>query len=95
MAKAVILRTFGGVYLMGNFQCSNGAWFDAEGCFKYCNLEKSEFLKEHQAGKLISNATFLGPRPRTGDDWYKHRENFIDVEIPYDDVEQEYFLAKK
>lgn len=88
MSKAVILKTNNGVLLLGNWQCSNGAYWDAEGCFKYCNGERIESLNRHQAYKLADQATTLGFRPKTGKDWYKHRENFIDIEIPYDEVDQ-------
>ena len=90
MAKAVILKTCHGVKLFGSIQCSNGAYFDAEGCFNYCNSPQGEFEKRLQAKKLLSNATLLGHKPKTDEEWYKNRENFIDVEIGYDDVNQEY-----
>lgn len=95
MAKAVILKTNEGVMLTGNFQCSNGVWFDAEGCFNYCNTNTTEALNKHQMHKLINNATLLGHQPITEPDWYKHRKNFIDVEIPYTDVIQEYQTPKE
>ena len=41
MAKVVILKTSEGVKLIGNFQCSKGAYWNAEGCFKYCNWKKA------------------------------------------------------
>ena len=90
MAKGVILKTSGGVYLIGTIQCSNGSWFDADGCYAYCNLEETEFWNEHQSRKLCSSATLLGHLPIVEKDWYKYRENFIDVEIPFDEVAQEY-----
>ena len=90
MSKAVILKTNEGILLVGAWQCSNGAYFDAEGCFKYCNSAESELTNKHQSFKLTSLATPLGFRPKEKDDWYKHRENFIDIGIPYDDVEQDY-----
>lgn len=90
MAKGVILLTDKGVKLMGSIQCSNGSYFDAEGCFNYCNGEKSELLNKHQANKLVANATSLNVRENAEDeDWYKNRENFKDVEIDYN-VDQTY-----
>lgn len=89
-ARGVILLTDEGVKLMGAIQCSNGAWFDSEGCFKYCNSEKSEYTNEHQAFKLKASATSLNVRPGLKDkDWYKDRNNFIDVNIDYT-VDQTY-----
>lgn len=35
--KGVILKTDDGIKLFGCLQCSNGSWYNAEGCFKYCN----------------------------------------------------------
>lgn len=85
MAKAVILRTNKGIYLFGSIQSSNGAWFDAEGCFNYCiDPEGREYYEKHQAFKLIAGATLLAHSPRMGELWYKGRENFVDVEIPYE-----------
>ena len=85
MAKGVILLTNKGTYLFGSIQCSNGAWFDAEGCFKYCQDEtEREYIEKHQAFKLISGATLLAHGTKAGELWYKGRENFIDVEIPYE-----------
>lgn len=95
MAKAVILKTNEGVMLTGNFQCSNGSWFDAEGCFNYCNANETEALNKHQMHKLINNATLLGHQPTAEPNWYKHRQNFIDIEIPYTDVIQEYQTPKE
>lgn len=90
MAKAVVLKTNYGVNLIGAWQCSNGSYWDAEGCFNYCNNERTESMNRHQASKLIYNSTTLAFNPKTDEDWYKHRENFIDIEIPYDNVIQEY-----
>lgn len=91
MSKAVILKTDRGVMIMGAWQCSNGSWFDAEGCFKYCNIDgKSDVYNEHQAKKLSFMSAHLAFRPKHDKDWYKYRENFIDIEIPFNEVEQEY-----
>lgn len=90
MAKAVILKTHKGIMLIGSWQCCNGAYWDAEGCFNYCNDTTSEYNKKHQSVKLYTNATLLGPNPKATEDWYKYRENFIDIEVPYDDVDQTY-----
>ena len=38
--KGVILKTDDGIKLFGCLQCSNGSWYNAEGCFKYCNDNK-------------------------------------------------------
>lgn len=75
MAKAVILKTSEGVKLVGSFQCSNGAYWDADGCFKYCNSESSETLNALQVTKLLYNATILGFEPKTKGDWYKDKKN--------------------
>ena len=77
--KVVILKTDEGVRLKGNMQCSNKAWWDAEGCFNYCQ-ERTEDMSRHQSLKLKSASTTIGHETTT-DDWYRHRENFIDVEI--------------
>ena len=77
--RAVIIKTDEGMKLKGNMQCSNGAWWNAEGCFNYCQ-ERTEFLSKHQALKLKSASTTIG-HETAGNDWYKHRENFIDIEI--------------
>lgn len=85
MAKATILKTNIGIMVMGSIQCSNGAWFDAEGCYKYCNEEeKSDIFCKLQSDKLIYNSTLLSREPEAPDDWYKHRENFIDIEIAFE-----------
>lgn len=90
MARAVVLKTSEGVKLIGSYQCSNGKYWDAEGCYWYCNIGTSERSNALQAQKLVSNATFLGFEPKMGEDWYKNRENFVDIEIDYQDVVQEY-----
>lgn len=90
MAKGVILLTDEGVKLMGSIQCSNGAYFDAEGCFNYCNNEKTESMNKHQAFKLKASSTSLNVRQNfKTPEWYKDRNNFIDVNIDYE-VDQTY-----
>lgn len=84
MAKAVVLKTDHGIKLFGNTQCSNGLWFDAQGCFNYCNMEVSENMQQLQASKLIYGSTTLASNPKQCSDWFKNRENFIDVEISYE-----------
>ncbi|MBQ6856859.1 MAG: hypothetical protein IJO13_07120 [Lachnospiraceae bacterium] len=90
MAKGVILKTNEGIKLMGNIQCSNGGWFDAEGCYNYCNIDErdpngnaSDTHASHQAFKLSAAATTLAHNPKTEKDWYRNKENFVDIEIPY------------
>lgn len=91
MSKAVILKTDRGVLITGAWQCSNGGWFDAQGCFNYCNVDgKSDTYIRNQVEKLLGITSLMGRRPKQDEDWYKNRENFIDIEIPYDEVEQEY-----
>ena len=46
--KGVILKTDDGIKLFGCLQCSNGSWYTAEGCFKYCNNNKSEKRNMHR-----------------------------------------------
>lgn len=81
MAKAVILKTDKGVMIMGAIQSSNGAWFNADGCYKYCQ-EETPWKSAHQSHKLIHNSSLIG-KETTSDDWYLHRENFVDIEIPF------------
>ena len=89
MAKVVILKTNKGVMMMGGWQCSNGAYWTAENCYKYCNSEDSDFFNSHQAHKLMNVATHLGFYPKAEEYWYKNRDNFVDIEIGYDEVDQE------
>ena len=84
MARVVILKTDQGIQLLGSTQSSNGAYFDAEGCFRYCNENKSEQRNRLQATKLSYIATLLAYKPKSESDWYKHRENFIDTEVKYE-----------
>lgn len=84
MAKVVILKTDQGIQLVGNIQSSNGAYFDAEGCFRYCNENKSEQRNRLQATKLSCISTLLAYEPKSGFDWYKRRENFIDTDVQYE-----------
>lgn len=91
MSKVVILVTNNGTKLIGTTQCSNGSWWDAEGCYKYCNSEGDEYWNQHQANKLLAIATDLGRDSVKDDKWYKNRNNFIDIEIPYN-TEQRYRL---
>ena len=89
-SNGVILLTDEGVKLIGSIQCSNGGWFDSEGCFKYCNSCGTEFNNKHQAFKLKASATSMNVRPNMKDEnWYKDRNNFIDVTINYS-VDQTY-----
>lgn len=84
MAKVIILKTNKGTKILGATQCSNGAYWDAEGCFKYCNLGNSDFYNKHQASKLLSIATDLGNECSNKDEWWKSRDNFIDLEINFE-----------
>lgn len=85
MAKATIFKTNIGIMMIGSIQCSNGAWFDAEGCYKYCNEDgMSNIFNKSQSDKLIYNSTLLSREPKAPDNWYKYRENFIDIEIAFE-----------
>ena len=84
MAKVTILRTNKGTKILGTTQCSNGAYWNAEGCYKYCNDMDTDFMKEHQAFKLVSIASDLGRDCVDEEQWWKNRDNFVDVEIDYD-----------
>lgn len=84
MAKVTILRTNKGTKILGTTQCSNGAYWNAEGCYKYCNDMDTDFMKEHQAFKLVSIASDLGYDCVDEEQWWKNRDNFVDVEIDYD-----------
>ena len=79
MTNVVILKTDVGLRLLGAMQCSNGAWFDATGCFNYCK-EENDSLAAHQAKKLKIMSALIG-REKAPADWYKHKENFIDYKI--------------
>lgn len=81
MAKAVILKTSVGTRIMGALQDCSGNWFDAEGCFNYCNDNNAD--SKHQASKLINLSSDLGNERVEDKEWYKNRNNFIDVEIDY------------
>lgn len=84
MTKVTILKTNNGTKILGTMQCSNGAYWDAEGCYKYCNnVGDSEIRKEVQAHKLLTITADLGHDSVEEKEWYKNRDNFIDVEIPY------------
>lgn len=92
MAKGVVLRTDRGIMLMGAIQCSNGAYFDAEGCFKFCNVSymiPKHQISRHQANKLIGCSTTLSHNEFAEPNWWENRNNFIDVDIPYE-VNQSY-----
>lgn len=93
MANGVLIKASDGIYLMGSIQCSNKEYFDAEGCFKYCQADISGFrkgiLSGHQASKLLASSTLLGREKNDNPEWYKDRSNFIDVDINYD-VDQTY-----
>ena len=97
MANGVMIKTNNGTYLMGNTQCSNGCWFDAEGCFNYCNKvgkdedaeDEKDFLSQHQSKKLLHASTLIGNDFVNEVNWYKNKDNFIDIEIGID-LSQEY-----
>ena len=89
MAKITILKTNSGTRMLGATQCSNGAFWDAEHCFTYCNNNGSAFLNEHQASKLVACSVELGNDVSSEKEWWKNRNNFIDVEIDYE-VSQDY-----
>lgn len=84
MAKAVILKTDKGLMIHRTYESSNGNCFDADGCFLYCQDERGYFLERIQAFKLKSASLFLTSEPKMGELWYKDRESFIDIEIPWE-----------
>ena len=100
MTKAVIIKTKDGTYLMGNRQCSNGYWFDAEGCFNYCNKvgkdgdaeDEKDFLSQHQSKKLLHASTLIGNDFVIESNWYKNKDNFIEIGI---DLRQEYEYLRR
>ncbi len=87
MARVTILRTNKGTKILGATQCSNGAYWDAKGCYKYCNSMDTDFMKEHQAFKLVSIASDLGHDCVDEEQWWKNGDNFVDAEIDYDVVQ--------
>ena len=87
MAKVTILRTNKGTKILGATQCSNGAYWDAKGCYTYCNSMDTDFMKEHQAFKLVSIASDLGYDCVDEEQWWKNGDNFVDAEIDYDVVQ--------
>lgn len=93
MAKGVILKTDEGVKLFGSTQCSNGAWWNAENCFNYCNSPKDDYFQRHQAVKLKAMATSMNVCTNNDIEWYKNADNFVDVDINYE-VDQSYVLKK-
>ena len=82
MAKAVLLKTNDGIRLVGVVKRNNLTLENAESYFNSCNNNKTEFFNMQQVAKLLANATTLSFNPVTGNDWYKHKENFVDIEIP-------------
>ncbi|MBO5388662.1 MAG: HD domain-containing protein [Lachnospiraceae bacterium] len=79
----VLLKTDDGTYLMRAIKSSNGASFNAEGCFRYCNMkDKSETYNKHNASKLCWLSTLLDDEKQSKD-WFKYRENFKDIVIEY------------
>lgn len=88
MAKVTILKTNKGTKILGATQCSNGCYWDAEGCYRYCNnTMNTDFMREHQAFKLVSIASDLGHDCVNEEQWWKNRDNFVDAEIDYDVVQ--------
>lgn len=63
MTKVTILRTNKGTKILGTMQCSNGAYWDAEGCYKYCN----SMDKLCKFGWVVIQSSFIG---FAGDDAY-------------------------
>ena len=47
----------------------------------------TEFMNQHQATKLLRVSSDLGHDCVDEEQWWKNRENFIDVEIDYDVVQ--------
>lgn len=86
MARVTILKTNIGTRILGTTQCSNGSWWDADGCYKYCNNEDSEFMRRHQASKLISISSDFGTI-KAEERWWENRENFVDVEIDFETIQ--------
>ena len=95
MSRVTILRTNKGTKILGTTQCSTGAYWDAEGCYRYCNLLGTNLkgsypsMEEHQASKLLMFASDLGNDCVNEEKWWKNRENFVDIEIGYE-VDQTY-----
>lgn len=83
MAKVTILRTNKGTKILGATQCSNGTYWDANGCFNYCNSMDTDFMNQHQSNKLLSISSDLGHDYVDEVEWWKNRNNFIDAEINY------------
>lgn len=84
MAKAVILKTNDGIKLVGVINRNDIVLENAESYFNSCNNNKNDFFNMQQLSKILAKATHLSLTPVAGNDWYKHRENFVDIEIPYE-----------
>lgn len=83
MARATILRTNVGTKILGTTQCSNGSWWDADGCYRYCNSEDTDFMRRHQASKLVGISSDFG-YDKVEERWWENRENFVNVEINFE-----------
>ncbi len=81
MAKAVVMKTDQGIMLFGSTQTVSGVWWNAEGCYKYCQRSE-KWLGALQSHKLVHASTLIGYE-KNSEDWFTKRENFIDVEIPF------------
>lgn len=86
MAKAVILKTNDGIKLVGVIKRNDIVLESAESYFNSCNNNKNEFFNMQQVAKLLANATHLSLTPVAENDWHKHRENFVDIEFPVEDM---------
>lgn len=77
MSRVTILKTNKGTKILGTTQCSNGAYWDAEGCFRYCNLMGANLkgsypsMEEHQASKLLMFTSDLGKDCVSEEKWWK------------------------
>lgn len=54
-----------------------------KGVLSIVTIIKAKKRNMLQALKLSASATYLALSPKATKDWYKHRENFIEIEIPY------------
>lgn len=76
--RATVLRTDRGTRLFWTFQDNRGYFFDAEGCYQYC--QENGAKGKIQARKLIHLSKKILDHTEP-ENWYRYRNNFMDLEI--------------
>ena len=78
--NGILIITDSGIMQFGAVRGENGDYFTAKTLYEYCNkYPHDETLTKTMVGNVVRNSRIINQNKKGETDWYKKRENFIDI----------------